>query len=105
MSLGPRTPTKNLTHWVDLLGHLLSQNHFSNFSDLGLRSEDEFFFVNNLYLICLSENLKLLFYHFFVSSVVIITRIHRNCFHLISKFRKLYIFGLKMKKYFINLIL
>ena len=24
MSLGPQNPTKKLTHWVDLLGHLLS---------------------------------------------------------------------------------
>ena len=35
MSLGPQNPTKKLTHLVDLLGHLLSQNHVSNFSDLG----------------------------------------------------------------------
>ena len=35
MSLGPQNPTKNLTHLVDLLGHLLSRNHVSNFSDLG----------------------------------------------------------------------
>ena len=35
MSLGPQNPTKKLTHLVDLLGHLLSRNHVSNFSDLG----------------------------------------------------------------------
>ena len=33
--LGPQNPTKKLTHLVDLLGHLLSRNHVSNFSDLG----------------------------------------------------------------------
>ena len=35
MSLGPQNPTTTLTHLVDLLGHLLSRNHASNFSDLG----------------------------------------------------------------------
>ena len=35
MSLGPQNPTKKLTHLVDLLGHLLSRNHVSNFSDSG----------------------------------------------------------------------
>ena len=35
MSLGPQNPTKKLTHWVDLLGHLLSRNYVSNLSDLG----------------------------------------------------------------------
>ena len=33
--LGPQNPTKKLTHLVDLLDHLLSRNHVSNFSDLG----------------------------------------------------------------------
>ena len=36
MSLGPQNPTKKLTVWVKLLGHLLSRNHVSNFFDLGL---------------------------------------------------------------------
>ena len=35
MSPGPQNPTEKLTHLVDLLGHLLSRNHVSNFSDLG----------------------------------------------------------------------
>ena len=35
MSLGPQNPTKTLTHLVNLLGHPLSRNHLSNFSDLG----------------------------------------------------------------------
>ena len=35
MSLGPQNPTKKLTHWEDLLGHLLSRNNVSNFSVLG----------------------------------------------------------------------
>ena len=30
--LGTQNPTKKLTHLVDLLGHLLSRNHVSNFS-------------------------------------------------------------------------
>ena len=32
---GPQNTTKKLTHLVHLLGHLLSRNHVSNFSDLG----------------------------------------------------------------------
>ena len=32
---GPQNPTKKLTHLVDILGHLLSRNHVSNFFDLG----------------------------------------------------------------------
>ena len=32
---GPQNPTKNLTHLVEILGHLLSRNHVSNFFDLG----------------------------------------------------------------------
>ena len=35
MGLGPQNSTKKLTQLVDLLGHLLSRNHVSNFSDLG----------------------------------------------------------------------
>ena len=35
MSLGPQNSFKKVTHLVDLLGHLLSRNHVSNFSDLG----------------------------------------------------------------------
>ena len=31
----PQNPTKKLIHLVHLLGHLLSRNHVSNFSDLG----------------------------------------------------------------------
>ena len=31
---GPQNPTKTLTHLVDILGHLLSRNHVSNFFDL-----------------------------------------------------------------------
>ena len=34
MSLVPRNPIIKLTHLVNLLGHLLSRNHVSNFSDL-----------------------------------------------------------------------
>ena len=33
MGLGPHNPTKNLTHLMDLLGHLLSRNFVSNFFD------------------------------------------------------------------------
>ena len=40
MGLGPRNPTKKLTHLVDLLGHLLFLNHVSNFSDLGFKSHE-----------------------------------------------------------------
>ena len=32
---GASKPTKNLTHLVEILGHLLSRNHVSNFFDLG----------------------------------------------------------------------
>ena len=32
--LGSQNPNKKLTHLVDLLGHPLSRNHLSNFSDL-----------------------------------------------------------------------
>ena len=32
--VAPQNPTKKLTHLVDLLGHLLSRNRVSNFSDL-----------------------------------------------------------------------
>ena len=32
---GPQNRTKKLTHLVDILGHLLSRNHVSNFFDLG----------------------------------------------------------------------
>ena len=32
---GPQNPTKKLTHLVEILGHLLSRNHVSNFFDLG----------------------------------------------------------------------
>ena len=32
---GPQNPTKKLNHLVDILGHLLSRNHVSNFFDLG----------------------------------------------------------------------
>ena len=31
----PQNPTKKLTHLVEILGHLLSRNHVSNFFDLG----------------------------------------------------------------------
>ena len=34
MSLGHQNQTKKLTHLVDLLGHLLSRNHVSSFSEL-----------------------------------------------------------------------
>ena len=30
----PQNPTKKLTHLVNILGHLLSPNHVSNYSDL-----------------------------------------------------------------------
>ena len=30
-----QNPTKKLTHLVEILGHLLSRNHVSNFFDLG----------------------------------------------------------------------
>ena len=32
---GASKPTKKLTHLVEILGHLLSRNHVSNFFDLG----------------------------------------------------------------------
>ena len=35
MGLRPKNPITNLTHLVDLSGHLLSRNHVSNFFDLG----------------------------------------------------------------------
>ena len=35
LSLDPQIPTKKLTHLVEFLGHPLSRNHVSNFSDLG----------------------------------------------------------------------
>ena len=35
IGLGPLNPTKNLSHLVELLGHLLSRHYFSNFFDLG----------------------------------------------------------------------
>ena len=48
MGLGPQIPTEILTDLVDFLGHMLSRNHVSNFSDLDTGSRDPkcvFFFI------------------------------------------------------------
>ena len=62
MGLGPQNSTKKLTQLVDLLGHLLSRNHVSNFSDLGTPLKVRFgeyyvlnyWFIYNLYFVMLT---------------------------------------------------